>query len=64
MEVPRLRVQAELKVPAYITAIVMWDSSHIFDLHHSSRPHWVRNPLSKARDGTGILVDTSWVCSR
>ena len=31
------------------------------DLHHSSWPHQILNPLSKARDGTHFLMDTSWV---
>ena len=30
-------------------------------LHHSSQQHWILNPLSKARDWTCILLDTSWV---
>ena len=25
---------------------------------HSSQKHWILNPLSKARDGTHILMDT------
>jgi len=34
----------------------------IFDLHHSSQQHQILNPLSKARDGTPVLMGTSWVC--
>ena len=30
-------------------------------LHHSSRQHWILNPLSKARDQSCILTDTSRV---
>ena len=39
----------------------MPESSHIFDLHYSSQQHWILNPLSKARDWTCTLMDTSWV---
>ena len=35
--------------------------SHVFDLHHNSWQHWILSPLSKARDWTQILIDTSWV---
>ena len=31
-------------------------------LHHSSWQHQIPNPLSEARDGTHMLMDTSWVC--
>ena len=37
------------------------DLSHIFDIHHSSRQHWIPHPVSKARDRTRILMDTSWI---
>ena len=36
MEIPRLRVQSELRLPAYTTATATWDLSHICDLHRSS----------------------------
>ena len=39
----------------------MWDPSHMCDLHYSSQQHGILNPLSKARDGTCILVDTSQI---
>ena len=61
MEVPRLGVESELQLLAYTTATAMQDPSYIWDLHHSSRQHWILNPLSKARDQTCILTDTSWV---
>ena len=35
MEVPRLRVQSELQLPAYTTATATWDPSHLCDLHHN-----------------------------
>ena len=37
-----------------------WNLSHICDLHHSSQQLWVLNPLSKARNRTHVLMDTSW----
>ena len=39
----------------------MPDLSQVFDLHHSSWQHQILNPLSEARDGTHILMGTSWV---
>ena len=50
MEVPRLG--------AYTTATATQDLSLICDLHHSSQQ---RQVLSKARDRTHVLMDTSWV---
>ena len=38
MEVPRLGVESELKLLAYATATATRDPSHIWELHHSSRP--------------------------
>ena len=61
MEVPRLVVEVELQLPAYATAIAMWDLIRVCDLHHSSQQHQILNPLSGARDRTRILMDTSWV---
>ena len=59
MEVPRLGVESELWPPAYTIATEMPDLSHICDLHHSSWEGWILNPLSKARDRTCVLMDTS-----
>ena len=59
MGVPRLGVGLELQPPAYTTATAVPDLSHICDLPHSSR--WILNPRSTARDGTRILMDTSWL---
>ena len=33
----------------------------VCDLHHSSLRQWILNPLSKARDWTGIFMDPSQV---
>ena len=38
------------------------DLSRVCYLHHSSWQHRILNALSKARDQTGILMDTSRVC--
>ena len=32
------------------------------DLHHSSRQHWILNPLCKSRDLTSVFMDTSHTC--
>ena len=61
MEVPRLWVESELKLPAYATATATPDQSRIWDLHHSSPQCQILNPLSKARDQTLILMNISWV---
>ena len=56
-QVPRL----ELQLPAYITAAAVPDPSHICDLYHSSQQSQILNPLSEAKDRTGVPIDTSWV---
>ena len=61
MEVSRLGVELELQLPAYTTATAMADPSRVCDLHRSSRQHWILNPLSKARDRTCNLMDTSQI---
>ena len=50
MEVPRLRVESELQLPAYTIVTAMQDPSHICDLCHSSGQIQILNSLSKARD--------------
>ena len=62
MEVPMLGDESALQLPAYTSATAMPDSSQDFNLHHSSWQSWILNPLSKARDGTRILRDTSQIC--
>ena len=63
MEVPRLGVELELQLQlqAYTTATATPNLSHICNLYHRSQQHWILNPLSKARDQTHILLDTSGV---
>ena len=61
MEVPRLRVELELQLPAYTTATATQDPSHICDLCYSLQQRCIFNPLSQARDQTLILMDTNWV---
>ena len=61
MEVPRLEVKSELQLLAYATAPAILDPNRIYDQHHSSQQHRILNPLSKARDQTYILMDTSQV---
>ena len=56
VEVPRLRVESKLQLPAYATATATWDTSHVCNLHHSSRQCRIFNPRSKARDGTRNLM--------
>ena len=59
MEGPRLGVKSELQPPAYATAAT--DLSRICDLHHSSQQCQILNTLSKARDRTCVLMDTSQI---
>ena len=59
MGVLRLGVESDLQLLAYITATATWDPSSNCNLHHSSRQRWIPDPLSKARDWTRILMDTS-----
>ena len=59
MEVPRLWVESELQLPTMATATTMSDPSCVCDPHHSSEKRRILNPLSRARDQTRVLVDTS-----
>ena len=63
MEVPRLGVESELQLPACATATAtaMQDPSRVYELHHNSQQCQITDPLSEARDGTHILMDTSWI---
>ena len=44
---------------ACATAMAIPDPSHICDLCHILRQHQILNPLSKARDQTHILMETT-----
>ena len=57
LEVPRLGVQLELQLPAYIRATATRDQSCVCSLHHSSRQCQILHPLSKAWDRTCVLMD-------
>ena len=59
MEIPRLGIKLELQWQATTTATEMPDPSWVFNLHHSSLQLRVLNPLSKARNWTHELMDTS-----
>ena len=61
MEVPRLRVESVLQLPAYVTATATSEPSSLCDPHCSSWQHRILNPLSEARDRTHSLMDTSQV---
>ena len=49
--------------PTPTTATVTQDLSHICDLHCSSQQRRILNPLSRGRDWTCILMDSSWACN-
>ena len=61
MEVPGPGVKLDLQLPAYTTAASMLDPSHICELHHSLKKHWILNPLSKARDRTFTSWTLCWL---
>ena len=58
MEIPRRGVQLELQLRAYTAATASRDPSSVCDLYHSSGKRQILNPMSEARDRTGILMDT------
>ena len=63
MDVPRLGVESELRLPAYATATAKPDPSCVYDLCHSSQQRQILSPLREARDWTCLFMDTSWVCN-
>ena len=63
MDVPRPGVESELQVPTYITATAQQQiqaASVTYTTAHGSARSLIQ--LSKARDQTSVLMDTSWVC--
>ena len=54
MKVHRLGVELEVQLPAYTTAIAMWDLSHVCNQHHSSQQHQILHPLGEARDQSNL----------
>ena len=52
MEVPRLSLKSEVQLQAYNTAIAMPDQP---------TSQLMATPLSKARNQTCVLMDTSWI---
>ena len=62
MEVPRLGVKLELQLLASVSATAVQGSKPHLPLTTQLMAMPVLNPLSEARDGTHILMDTSWVC--
>ena len=59
MEVHRLGVESKLQLLAYTTDTATQDLSCMCELHHSLWQCWILNPLSRAREQTCILMDTS-----
>ena len=60
-EVPRLRVEWELQLPAYAAATAMQDLRRVCDLYHRSRQRQVPDSQREARDQTHILMDASQI---
>ena len=58
VEVPRLGVELELRLPFCATATAMSDLSFICNIHHSLWQCQILNPHSEARDRTHIFTDT------
>ena len=58
MEGLKLGVELELQLQAYATATAALGMSHICDLCYSLQQCQILNPLSEAKDGTYILVQT------
>ena len=56
------KVPKELQLPAYTTAMAMGDLNCICDLYQSSWQCQIPDPLSEARDDTGVFMDARHVC--
>ena len=61
MEVLRVGVELELQLLAHATATAKQDLSRICNLYHRSQQCCILNALSKARDQTHVLMQTSRV---
>ena len=59
--ISQARGQIRAAPAAYATATATPDPRCICDLHHSSQPRWILNPLSKARAWTCNLMVPSWI---
>ena len=57
MEDLSLEAESELQLQAFTTVTATPDPSRIFDLHCNLRQPWILDSLSKARDGTHILME-------
>ena len=55
------RIGAVASGVAYTIVAATRDPSRTCNLHHSSRQCQIPNPLSKARDQTYVLMDTSQI---
>ena len=64
MEVPSLGVGIRAAAAAYDTAVATLDLSHSCHLCRSLWQRWIINPLSEARDGTHILLETILVLNQ
>ena len=58
MEISRLGAEWGLHLPAYPTDPARPDPSQTCDLSCRFWQCWILNPLSEARDGTRLLMDT------
>ena len=63
MEFPRRGSQIGATAASLHHSTAMQDPSHAYDLQHSSRQHWILNPLSEARDRTCNLMVPSQILS-
>ena len=61
VEVPRLGVESELQLPAYITTTATQDPSRVYNLQHTSWQYQILNPLNEARDRTCNLMVPSQI---
>ena len=60
MDAPRPGAEWELQLLIYTTVTATPDLSCICNLRHSLWQRQILNPLNEARDGTRIVMETSW----